>query len=98
MFGEVQRRLSGRVARANDEDVLVLHRAGLAGGRAVEDAGTYERLEAWDTEPPPLDSRGDHYGAGAQLAPVQEVNDSILFASFERDRLLSEHDVRSHQP
>ena len=94
----MQRRLSGRVARADDEHVLVLHRAALAHGRAVEDARAHERLEPRYAEPPPLDSGRDHDGARAQLGPVEQMNDSIVAALFERDRLLRKDDVRSHQP
>ena len=45
-LGEVQRGLSGRVARADDEHFLILHRATLADCCAIEDARTHECLES----------------------------------------------------
>src|SRR5437667_250897 len=36
--------------------------------------------------------------ARAQLGPVEQMNDPIVAAPFECDRLLRKDDVRSHQP
>jgi hypothetical protein len=72
VLGEVQRRLSGRVARAHEEHVPVLKGPAVAHGGAVEDARAHERLQARHAEPPPLDAGGDHHRARAQLAPVAE--------------------------
>ena len=59
MVGEVQRRLAGRVAGADEEDVLAVGRARLAARGAVEDALADEPVEAFDRHPPPRHAGGE---------------------------------------
>ena len=65
---EVQRRLAGRVRRADDVHVLAGALARLARGRAVVDAAHAERLEAGRLEPPVRHTGGDQHRARLDLA------------------------------
>ena len=63
--GEVERRLPGRVATADDVDVLALGRGRFGHRRAVTHAGTDQVVEAGHVEPAPRHAGGDDHRPAA---------------------------------
>ena len=74
VIGEEQRRLAGRVARADDVDVEPVRARRLAARRAVEDALADQRLDAGDREVPPRHAGGQDDRAPAQLVASVEAD------------------------
>jgi hypothetical protein len=62
--GEVERRLSGGVRPADDDDVAVAAERGLGGRSAVVNAGTDQLVDAASLEPPVVDAVRRDGGAG----------------------------------
>src|SRR6185312_825419 len=68
VLGQVDRGLAGRIAGADDVDVLARHGTGLRGRRAVEDPGADQGLQFRHAEAAPGDAGGDNDRAGLDLA------------------------------
>ena len=67
VLGQVDRGLAGRIAGADDIDVLARHGASLRGRRAVEDPGADQGLQFRHAEAAPGDAGGDDDRAGLDL-------------------------------
>ena len=82
---QVQRGLARRVPGADDEHVAAFHRLRLAAGRAVEDAGADQRLQARHAKTPPGDARRDDDRLGRDLVAVGEVHDAFAALALQAD-------------
>ena len=71
--GEEDRRLTGRVAGADDVDVQAVHVRRLAARRAVADPLPGEPLEPVDRQPPPRDAAGEDDRARPEHVAAVEV-------------------------
>ena len=72
--GEVRRRLSGRVAAADDDHVLVAATLGVGGHHGVVDAGAAEAVDALGLQLPPAGPGRHDDGTGENMLAVVEVD------------------------
>src|SRR5262249_10314859 len=87
LLREVERRLSGRIATADDDHGRTATDTRLEIGRGVEDARTFEPLEIVDLEAAVLRARCDDDGPGRDLTAVGENDDvKAFFDPKARDR------------
>ena len=93
MVGEEDRRLSGRVAGADDVDVEAVGAGRLAARRAVGDALPDEPVEALDRKPPPGDATGEDDRPRAQDITAVEVD--LMGRGFDPGDRPRDEDLRA---
>ena len=83
---EIQHRLAGRVAGADDGHRLAAALDGLASARAVVDAAPEQIVHPGDVEPAPDHSRRGEHGGGFDLDAAVDEDVDLLVGSFSRLR------------
>ena len=97
VVGEEDRRLTGRVAAADEDDVAALHRCRLGAGRSVEDPDAGERVEPVGIERAVGDAARQDQRAGPERAAAVELH--RVAVAGRRDALdAARHDDLGSQP
>src|SRR5215469_17133738 len=98
ILGQVHCGLTGRVARANDEDVTADHCLRLAVDRTVEDARADQGFQPRNAKAPPGDARREDYCPGRRVRATGDMHQVIVVPALDSGGGLRENHVRAEHP
>ena len=98
VLGEVEGRLTGRVAAAGDEDFHVEQRSGLGRQRPVEDAGTAEGVQPRHRQPPVGDQVARMTACALSDARSESATTWAARPRAKRRRLVGEQELGAELP